>query len=106
MNCAVSKEHNPDINPNYWFAFHPHQREALAKAERGYVAFGCGTSKRVLLIPFVDFEPLLEGMWITKKDDRHYWHVVIYRKGEKYSLHRKKGVKNIDVTPYLIETKV
>lgn len=102
VNCAVSKEHNPDSNPNYWFAFHPHQREVLEKADKAFVAFGCGTSKRVLLIPFPDFDPLLEGMWTTQKDDRSYWHVVIYRKGEKYSLHRKKGEKNIDVTPYLL----
>jgi len=105
VNCAVSKEHNPDTNPNYWFAFHPHQREILEKAQKAYVAFGCGTSKRVLLIPFPDFEPLLNGMWTTQKDNRLYWHVVIYRKGEKYSLHRKKGEKNIDVTPYLLATR-
>lgn len=106
VNCAVSKEHNSDTNPNYWFAFHPHQREVLEKADRAFVALGCGTSKRVLLIPFTEFDPLLEGMWTTQKDGRSYWHVVIYRKDEKYSLHRKKGEKNIDVTPYLLGTDV
>lgn len=104
VNCAVSKEHNPDTSPNYWFAFHPHQRDALKNAQKAFVAFGCGTSKRVLLIPFSEFEHLLDGMWITKKNDQLYWHVVIYRKGEKYSLQRKKGIKNIDVTPFLIKT--
>lgn len=29
VNCAVSKEHEPESNPNYWFAFHPHQRHSL-----------------------------------------------------------------------------
>lgn len=102
VNCAVSKEHNPDTNPNYWFAFHPHQRETLEKADKAFVAFGCGTSKRVVLIPFPEFEHLLDGMWATQKNDRPYWHVVIYRKGGNYSLHRKKGEKNVDVTPYLL----
>jgi hypothetical protein len=105
INCAVSKEHNPDTNPNYWFAFHPHQRDALKNAQKAYVAFGCGTSKRVLLIPFSAFEPLVDGMWTTQKDDRLYWHVVIYRKGEEYSLHRKKGEKNIDITQYLVSAE-
>lgn len=102
VNCAVSKEHNPDANPNYWFAFHPHQKESLQSTSKSFVAFGCGTSKRLLLIPFSDFESWLEGMWITQKDDRFYWHIVIYRKDDKYTLHRKKGEKNIDLTSYLL----
>lgn len=56
----------------------------------------------MLLIPFSEFEPLIDGMWITQKDDRHYWHVVIYRKGEEYTLHRKKGEKNVDLTQYFV----
>jgi hypothetical protein len=103
VNCAVSKEYDPGTNANYWFAFHPHQKEALSSAKKSYVAFGCGSGERVLLIPFADFEPWLAGMWTTQNDDRYYWHVVIYRIGEKYTMHRKKGEKNIDVTPYLLK---
>jgi hypothetical protein len=103
VNCAVSKEHNPDSAPNYWFAFHPHQEEALKGAKRPYVAFGCGTSKRVLLIPFSEFGSWLKGMWTTQNGERHYWHVVIYRKEDKYFLHRKKGEKTIDLTQYVLE---
>ena len=102
INCLVSKEHDPDTNPYYWFAFYPHQKEALKSTHTGYVAFGCGSSKRIVLIPFQEFEGWLEGMWTTRNDDRYYWHVVIHRKGDKYGLYRKKGEKNIDITPYLI----
>ena len=102
VNCAVSKEHDPDTTPNYWFAFHPHQRETLRVASKAFVAFGCGASKRVLLIPFSEFERWLEGLWTTQKEDRFYWHVVIYRKDGKYTLHRKKGEKSIDLTKYLL----
>ena len=41
-------------------------------------------------------------MWITKKDETLYWHVVIDRKGDKYDLHRKKGEKKIDLTSYTV----
>lgn len=105
VNCAVSKEHTPDTTPNYWFAFHPHQRESLRLAEKAFVAFGCGSSKRVLLIPFSEFEQWLDGMWTTQKEDRFYWHVVIYRKAENYTLHRKKGEKAIELTKYLLAEK-
>jgi hypothetical protein len=105
VNCAVSKEHDPDSAPNYWFAFHPHQRDALHEITEAFVAFGCGSSKRVLLIPFSEFEPWLEGCWTTQQDDRMYWHVVIYREGEKYTFHRKKGKTAIDLTKFLLSDK-
>ena len=102
LNCSVSKEHNPGTQPNYWFAFHPHQQEFLRQHPRAYVAFGCGTSARLILVPYADFELWLEDMWTTSNDDRTYWHVVIYREGNRYTLRRKKGTKAIDVTPYLL----
>jgi hypothetical protein len=102
VNCAVSKEHNPDQNPNYWFGFHPHQRDALKIAGNAYAAFGCGSSETVLLIPYSELESLLDGMWTTQNEDRMYWHVVIYKKEQIYNLHLKKGQKNIDVTRYLL----
>jgi len=102
VNCAVSKEHDPDTTPNYWFAFHPYQKDVLKLAPKPYVAFGCGTSKRVLLIPFLEFDQWLGGLWTTQNEDRSYWHVVIYRKDEKYTLHRRKGEPVVDLTKYLI----
>jgi hypothetical protein len=102
VNCAVSKEHDPDTTPNYWFAFHPHQKETLRLASTAYVAFGCGTSKCVLPIPYSEFDQWLEGLWITQKEDRFYWHILINRKDEKYTLHRKKGEKGVDLTKYLL----
>lgn len=102
VNCAVSKEHNPDTHPNYWYAFHPHQRDFLKTSQKAYIAFGCGSSKRVLLIPFADFDPWVAGMWTTEAEDRSYWHVVIDRKGNHYSLRRKKGEKSVDLTKYVV----
>ena len=102
LNCSVSKEHNPDTHSNYWFAFHPHQQEFLREYPKGYVAYGCGSSKRLILIPFEVFEPWLEGSWTTTNGERTYWHIVIYRKGNKYTMRRKKGESAIDLTPYAL----
>ena len=103
--CAVSKEHNPESNPNYWFAFHPHQQEFLQPHAKNYVAFGCGSSEQVILIPFKTFEPWLEGSWTTTKEDRTYWHIVIYRKGQAFTLRLRKGKKPVDLTPYVVRTQ-
>jgi hypothetical protein len=102
LNCAVSKEHDPDTHPNYWFAFHPHQQEFLRESSKAYVAFGCGASTRLILLSYAEFEPWLQDMWTTSNDDRMYWHIVIYREGDRYTLRRKKGSKPIDLTPYLL----
>ena len=106
LNCSVSKEHSPDSKPNYWFAFHPHQQEFLREHAKAYVSFGCGSSKRLILIPFTDFEPWLEAAWTTTNGDRTYWHIVIYRKGDKYTFRRKKGEKPIDLTSYALPEEV
>ena len=44
LNCCVSKEHNPENHPGYWFAFHPHHRAFLKESPNAYAAFGCGRS--------------------------------------------------------------
>ena len=74
----------------------------MKTSQKAYVVFGCGSSKRVLLIPFADFDPWVAGMWKTEAEDRSYWHVVIYRKGDHYSLRRKKGEKSVDLTKYVV----
>jgi hypothetical protein len=101
----VSKEHSPDTNPNYWFAFHPHQQAFLKKHQVSYVAYGYGSSTNLILIPYAAFEPWLQHTWVTENGDRTYWHVVIYREGQNYSLRLKKGTKAIDLTPYLVPSK-
>lgn len=102
--CAVSKEYNPDTQPNYWFAFLHHSREFLESAEEAWVAFGCASERQLLLVPYQTFVEWLDGMWTTQNDDRTYWHVVVYREGERFVLHRKKGEGQIDVTEYLLPT--
>jgi hypothetical protein len=100
--CAVSKEHDTRGQPSYWFAFHPHQKEFLESAQNAYVAFGCGSEDNILLIPFADFALWLEGMNVTQREERFYWHVSIFREDEKYILHRKREQPRVDLTTYFL----
>ncbi|WP_369629739.1 MULTISPECIES: hypothetical protein [unclassified Variovorax] len=104
LSCSASKEHNPDTSPNYWFAFHPHQRAFLKEHSQSYVALGCGSSERLLLIPFTEFETWLDGMGTTANDTRMYWHITIFRKGNSYILRRSKGEEPIDLTRFVLPT--
>jgi len=94
--CAVSKEYARGGKTGYWFSFHPHQKEFLETAASGYVAFGCGSEQKIVLIPVSDFKAWLDGLNITQKEDRFYWHVIIYKLEEKLVLRRKQGADPID----------
>jgi hypothetical protein len=57
--------------------FTPHQKEALDGAQQGFAAFGCGSPANTFLIPIKIFAAWLDGMNMTVKEDRSYWHVQI-----------------------------
>ena len=99
--CAVSKTYE-ETKKNYWFAFHPHQRDNLLNAKAGYVAFGCGSPALTVLIPIQEFSDWLEGMNTTIKDDRAYWHVQIFEEDNKLVLVRRKGQPKIILDKYRV----
>jgi hypothetical protein len=101
--CAVSREHKYGHDQAYWFAFHPHQKDTLINTQKAYVAFGCGSEETVLLIPFKEFQQWLNGLNITKQEDRFYWHVQIFKEDKKFIMRRKKGHSPIDLTKYLLK---
>lgn len=100
--CAASRAYFGKAQQNYWFAFHPHQKDALVGAEQGFAAFGCGSPEHCFLIPIETFFGWLDGMNMTLKEDRHYWHVQIYEEDGKATLVRKKGQPRIDLDPYRV----
>ena len=100
--CAVSKQYERRGERWFWFAFHPHQKEFLNSLETGYVAFGCGSEKVLVLIPRDTFLPWLDGMNKTHLEDRFYWHVHIYLEDESMMIYRSKGFPEIDLKSFLI----
>jgi hypothetical protein len=100
--CAFSRTYGAPPEGGFWFAFHPHQKEYLADATKGYVALACGDAATVLVIPIADFSRWLPGMHETVSPDRRYWHIRIRRKDGRFTLHRRKGEERIDLTKYLV----
>ena len=103
--CIISKQYDKSGRILFWYAFHPSQKEFLEnpKTKQGLVAFGCGSEKTLLLIQFPEFVKWLDGMHVTEKPSEMYWHVEIYKEGNKLVLHRKKGMELIDLTSYLLK---
>jgi hypothetical protein len=54
------------------------------------------------LVPIEDFNPWLEGMNVTEKPERFYWHVSIFDEDGKFVLHRKRGYEQVNLTKYLL----
>ena len=101
--CAVSKEYEMPAGKKYWFAFHPHQQETLLNAKVGYVAFGCGSASKLVLIPYKDFDPWVSEMHQTiREDGKMYWHVHIHDEASKLFLHRSKKTSRPALNTYLV----
>ncbi len=87
INISVSKTHPPynsQFDARYWFAFHPHQEAFLEKFPEGYACYGCGNEDNVFALPLQFMKARKPDMWVSKKGDREYQHVVIYRKGDTF----------------------
>ena len=99
--CAVSKAYET-TRPGYWFAFHPHQKDALVAVKAGYVGLGCGSPSLTLLIPISTFSQWLGGMNVTSLESRSYWHVQIHDESGKLLLIRRKGQAKISLDEFRI----
>jgi hypothetical protein len=100
--CAISKAYERRGQVWFWYAFHPHQKEFLAQTQESFIAFGCGSEEILLLIPTVEFVTWLDGMNMTQRGDRFYWHVHISKEADRLMLHRKKGFKPIELTKFVV----
>lgn len=99
--CKVSQEYAKS-GIYYWYSFYPYQKELLSSIDKSYVAFGCGSEKHILLIPFKDFDNWMPGMNVTERGDRFYWHVTIFKEKDKFVLHRKKDYERVDLSKYIL----
>lgn len=104
LTCAVSKVYETKQSESFWYAFHPHQKEFLEECKKGYVSFGCGNEKNIILFPSTEFIKLTENMYITDKGSRTYWHVKLHKINNKFEIEQptSKSKKRIDVTKFLI----
>jgi hypothetical protein len=96
--CAVSGEHNETTEtPYYWFGFHQSQLDFLSGAERPFVCLGCGSASFTLLVPLEVIKANLASFSVSA---RHYWHIVVQKRGGSFFLRLIGGVDGQDLTDY------
>ena len=103
MLCTTSREHHRHQSmPSHWFAFHPSQKNVLEEYEDAWICVGCGSESQLLLIPLNRFVQWLPFFNKTESDEREYWHVLIYKRGEEWDLYAKGGRANISITEFYL----
>lgn len=99
--CIVSKEYQKTGLVRYWYAFHSAQKEFLDEGAKSFIAFGCGSPEDIVLIPSGQFQRHLPDMRTTESDGRFYWHVEIFKKGNRFLLNEPTAA-GIDVTQFMV----
>jgi uncharacterized protein with ParB-like and HNH nuclease domain len=104
MVCAVSGEHGEAGGvPYYWFGFHRSQLDFLSPSEKSIICLGCGSANCTLLVPLAVLKENFGSLSVTKRDDRHYWHIVIQKKSGRLVLRLLGGGDGPDLTDYNVE---
>lgn len=98
--CIISKKYEYALD-QYWFSFHPYQKEMLEGYKSGFVAMGCGSPKMTILVPMVDLFESLPKVRRRESGDLEYWFLQIANKDGKYLLQTMKGLEAVNLTKYL-----
>lgn len=101
--CIVSKQYERSGSIRYWYAFHPSQADFLNEGKEAYVALGCGSADQIILMPANEFTKYLPAMRTTELENRKYWHVEVFKKGDVYQLNKATS-EGVDVTRYLVRS--
>ena len=101
--CSVSKAYARAHDTVYWYSFFPSQKEFLLAASSSFVAYGCGSPDKVILLPYDVFEPLTLNMRTTIQD-RKYWHIKIFERGNTFYLGQELVGTRVDITDYLLDS--
>ena len=73
--------------PDFWFSFHPHQRERLNKYKYAYIAYCLIEEEAVIIMTYEALLEKLDFLHKTIKDNgRFYWHVRFDKINGKYLL--------------------
>jgi hypothetical protein len=100
--CAVSRAYPQPEGEKYWHIYKPRHGKFLDAAATAYVTLGCGSPDIVLLVPYGDFTPWLEGLNTTENENGSYWHLHVYNAGGRLTLVRKQGYEPVDLDRYLL----
>jgi hypothetical protein len=72
--CTISKRYPKG---GYWYAYHPEWDKFLGEGENGYYVLGCVDRNFAYALPLSWIRKHLPELSVTKRDEVHYWHVIL-----------------------------
>lgn len=83
--CLVSKSYtHSKSGPDFWYGYHPEQREALSSYAKQYIVFGFKDENELVLMPAEFVNSQADYLHTTTKNNKMYWHIRIYSINGKY----------------------
>src|SRR5947209_179634 len=105
--CLVSHAYPDRSAGDYWFGLTSTQKRFLDEGTAAYIAFGCGSPEKTILMPFDRVSPLLDNLKVTRSGDGNSadtlkWHVDIMEKNNSFVLRQYGSGENLDISQYLL----
>jgi|GEM_PF-6239680 len=97
--CLVSKQYE---GQRFWWNLRERQLRALTDVHSAFVAFACGSSDSVVLIPLQDFSMWLHTFNPKPGEDGDGWHIHILHDMGHWWLLQVGRDNRIDITQYII----
>lgn len=105
LSCQVSKERQDSrADALYWFGLKRGTKESLEAHNHSYLAFGLGSPRQVLVVPYSVLARYIPGCFTSPEPDgkvRH-WHLRFAKTGQTIELLVERDRHRLDLTQYLL----
>lgn len=101
--CLTSSKRDKVSYLDYWFGLRVNQKNTLANTESAFLALGCGSKNKIILIPYGELSEWIGNMSTTGEEGNvKHWHIVVEERMGSYSLRLRAGVQDVDLTSYIL----
>lgn len=100
--CLVSKEYGSDADCTYWYTLRPSHIEFLDHGGNGFLALGCGSGDRTMLLPWTVLRPLLIEMNVTEREGEKHYHIKLHGVTPELRLGLPVKGRRLDVSSYML----
>ncbi|GMU81685.1 MAG: hypothetical protein AMXMBFR47_15560 [Planctomycetota bacterium] len=105
LSCQVASSREiASADALFWFGLKRKTAETLNEHVGAMSAFGLGSDKHVIVVPYELIAKKLPGFFTSPDEDGSvlHWHVRFVREGEKFYLLTNRDRERVDVTKYYL----
>ncbi len=101
--CLVSSGRDSGKRTEYWFGLRVKQKAMLDNSENSYIALGCGSESKILLIPYSRFKKWLNDMSISySTEEISHWNITVIKSQGNFTLRLRVGRQNVNLAEYIL----